>query len=197
MLRRARPQWPHSPRAGDGNKRIRCRISTTINENELPERFRPVFKIAPKDLWRRRADALADQRDDQDGHGRSARPKATNMTTPAIIPTSSAEQNTRMRELTPWRALLATSASLTLPDGFCSIGDGLQGRWALATDCVIALIQEHCHRPLFAIESLLNRKELERIGARAFPKIRKKHTVDGGRDRDRTCDPYHVNGGAP
>jgi hypothetical protein len=41
---------------------------------------------------------------------------------------------------------------------------------ALATDCVIALIQEHCDRPLFAIEPLLNREELERIGARAFPK---------------------------
>jgi integrase len=63
---------------------------------------------------------------------------------------------------------------------------------ALATDCVIALIQEHCDRTLFAIESLLNREELEKIGARAFPKTKKKPRLDGGRDRDRTCDPYHV-----
>jgi hypothetical protein len=63
---------------------------------------------------------------------------------------------------------------------------------ALATDCVIALIQEHCDRSLFAIEPLLNRKELERIGARAFPNTRKRQRVNGGRDRDRTCDPYHV-----
>jgi hypothetical protein len=33
---------------------------------------------------------------------------------------------------------------------------------------------------------------LERIGAKAFPRKRKKQRVDGGRDRDRTCDPYHV-----
>jgi hypothetical protein len=25
-----------------------------------------------------------------------------------------------------------------------------------------------------------------------LPKIRKKQGIDGGRDRDRTCDPYHV-----
>jgi integrase len=63
---------------------------------------------------------------------------------------------------------------------------------ALATDCVMALIQEHCDRRLFAIEPLLNRKELEKIGARTLPKSRKRQRVDGGRDRDRTCDPYHV-----
>jgi hypothetical protein len=59
---------------------------------------------------------------------------------------------------------------------------------ALATDCMIALIQESAIGRCL----LLNPRELERIGARAFPKIRKKQRVDGGRDRDRTCDPYHV-----
>ena len=51
---------------------------------------------------------------------------------------------------------------------------------------------EHGDRSLFAIEPPLNQKELERIGARVFPKTRKKQEVNGGRDRDRTCDPYHV-----
>jgi hypothetical protein len=34
-------------------------ISAAINENELPERFRQVFEIAPQDLWQRRHAALA------------------------------------------------------------------------------------------------------------------------------------------
>jgi hypothetical protein len=37
------------------------RISITVNENELPDRFRQVFKIVSKDVWRRRADDLADR----------------------------------------------------------------------------------------------------------------------------------------
>ncbi len=37
------------------------RVSTTINENELPDRFRQVFEIAPKEAWRRRAQNLADR----------------------------------------------------------------------------------------------------------------------------------------
>jgi hypothetical protein len=34
-------------------------ISNMINENELPERFRQVFEIAPQDLWQRRHASLA------------------------------------------------------------------------------------------------------------------------------------------
>jgi integrase len=55
---------------------------------------------------------------------------------------------------------------------------------ALAVDCIMALIQEHCGRPLFSpsgswasrgrpsftADKLRTRKELERIGARALPK---------------------------
>jgi hypothetical protein len=63
---------------------------------------------------------------------------------------------------------------------------------ALATDCVIALLQEHCSRPLFAVDVLLTKAELEAIGARALPEVLKNQRVRGGRDRDRTCDPYHV-----
>jgi len=45
---------------------------------------------------------------------------------------------------------------------------------------------------LFAVESLLNRDQLAAIGARAMPKVLEKSRLNGGRDRDRTCDPYHV-----
>ena len=64
---------------------------------------------------------------------------------------------------------------------------------ALATDCVISLIQEHCGRPLFAVESLLNRRDLAAIGARVLPKKLAKSGKDGGRGWDRTSDPYDVN----
>jgi integrase len=63
---------------------------------------------------------------------------------------------------------------------------------ALATDCVIALIQQHCGRPLFAVDVLLTKKDLQAIGARVIPEIPRKQRVGGGHDRDRTCDPYHV-----
>jgi integrase len=59
---------------------------------------------------------------------------------------------------------------------------------ALAVDCVMALIQEHCGRPLFSpsaswaprerpsftADKLRTRRQLERIGARVFPKISKR-----------------------
>jgi integrase len=59
---------------------------------------------------------------------------------------------------------------------------------ALAVDCIMALIQEHCGRPLFSpsgswaprgrpsftADKLRTRKELERIGARALPKTLKQ-----------------------
>ena len=35
---------------------------------------------------------------------------------------------------------------------------------ALATDCVIALIQQHCARQLFAVDVLLTKKDLQAIG---------------------------------
>jgi hypothetical protein len=59
---------------------------------------------------------------------------------------------------------------------------------ALAVDCIMALLQEHCTRPLFSpsapwtpcgrpsftADKLRTRKELERIGARVLPKTHKK-----------------------
>jgi len=63
---------------------------------------------------------------------------------------------------------------------------------ALAVDCILNLLAERCSRPLFAIEVRLNRADLEAIGARAIPKNAVKSGKNGGRDRDRTCDPYHV-----
>ncbi len=63
---------------------------------------------------------------------------------------------------------------------------------ALATDCIISLLAERCRRPLFAIEARLNRADLEAIGARMMPKNAVKLRKNGGRDRDRTCDPLHV-----
>jgi hypothetical protein len=63
---------------------------------------------------------------------------------------------------------------------------------ALATDCIVTLLAERTERPLFAVETLLNRDQLEAIGARVMPKALEKSGDDGGRDRDRTCDPYHV-----
>jgi hypothetical protein len=63
---------------------------------------------------------------------------------------------------------------------------------ALATDCVIALLNEHTRRDLFAVDVLLNRGELEKIGARVMPQELESSRDSGGRDRDRTCDPYHV-----
>ena len=64
---------------------------------------------------------------------------------------------------------------------------------ALATDCIMSLLAERCERPLFAIETRLNRDDLKAIGARMMPKVLEKSRPNGGRDRDRTCDPYHVN----
>jgi hypothetical protein len=64
---------------------------------------------------------------------------------------------------------------------------------ALATDCVMALIGERCERPVFAIETLLNRQDLVLIGARSMPKKLAKSRKNGGRGWDRTSDPYDVN----
>ena len=63
---------------------------------------------------------------------------------------------------------------------------------ALATDCIMTLLAERTERPLFAVDALLTRDQLEAIGARVMPKVLEKSGKDGGRDRDRTCDPYHV-----
>jgi hypothetical protein len=45
---------------------------------------------------------------------------------------------------------------------------------ALATDCIMSLLAERCERPLFAIETRLNRDELKGIGARVMPKALEK-----------------------
>jgi len=37
------------------------RVSTTVEKNDLPDRFREVFKIIPKDSWYRRPQVLADR----------------------------------------------------------------------------------------------------------------------------------------
>jgi hypothetical protein len=67
-----------------------------------------------------------------------------------------------------------------------------QGTAAKATDCIITLLAERTRRSLFAVESLLNREQLLAIGARQMPKKLAPSKKAGGRDRDRTCDPYHV-----
>src|SRR6516164_23272 len=48
---------------------------------------------------------------------------------------------------------------------------------ALATDCVIGLIQEHCRRRLFAVDVLLTKAKLQAIGARAIPKTIKNQRL--------------------
>jgi integrase len=63
---------------------------------------------------------------------------------------------------------------------------------ALAVDCIMSLLAERCSRPLFAIETRLNKADLVEIGARVMPKNAGKSRKNGGRDRDRTCDPLHV-----
>jgi hypothetical protein len=63
---------------------------------------------------------------------------------------------------------------------------------ALATDCIITLLAEKVSRPLFAIDVRLTKAELTAIGARVLPQKLDKSRKNGGRDRDRTCDPYHV-----
>jgi hypothetical protein len=45
---------------------------------------------------------------------------------------------------------------------------------ALATDCVIALIQQRCDRPLFAVDLLLTKADLQAIGARVIPETLRK-----------------------
>jgi hypothetical protein len=52
---------------------------------------------------------------------------------------------------------------------------------ALAT--VIALIQQNCGRPLFAVEVRLTKKDLHAIGARVIPEMLRKRRVGGGHDR--------------
>ena len=61
---------------------------------------------------------------------------------------------------------------------------------ALATDCVIALIQQHSAMRLFAVDVLLTKKDLHAIGARVIPEMLKKQRVGGGHD-----PPFHeING---
>ena len=57
----------------------------------------------------------------------------------------------------------------------------------------MALIQEHCDRPLFAVEVLLAKRDVQEIGARVIPKALGKSRKSGGRGWDRTSDPYDVN----
>jgi hypothetical protein len=54
---------------------------------------------------------------------------------------------------------------------------------ALATDCIMTLLAERTERPLFAVESLLNRDQLVAIGARQMPKKLERSRKSGGRDR--------------
>jgi hypothetical protein len=45
------------------------------------------------------------------------------------------------------------------------------------------LHQQHCGRPLFAVDALLTKKDLQAIGAKVMPKILRKQRVVGGHDR--------------
>ena len=63
---------------------------------------------------------------------------------------------------------------------------------ALATDCIMTLLGERTAQATFSAETLLNRDQLAAIGARLMPEKLEKSGKSGGRDRDRTCDPYHV-----
>jgi hypothetical protein len=45
---------------------------------------------------------------------------------------------------------------------------------ALATDCIMTLLAERTERPLFAVDALLTRDQLEAIGARVMPKMFEK-----------------------
>jgi hypothetical protein len=74
------------------------------------------------------------------------------------------------------------------PDAWSRRGGGSE-----TTDYIImTLLAERTERALFSAESLLNRGQLEAIGARVMSKMLERSEKDGGRDRDRTCDPYHV-----
>ena len=42
------------------------------------------------------------------------------------------------------------------------------------------LIQQHCGRPLFAVDVLLTKKDLHAIGARVIPEMLRKQRVGGG-----------------
>ena len=65
---------------------------------------------------------------------------------------------------------------------------------ALATDFVISELQKLTDTRLFAIEVRLNRDELRKIGGTPRSvKALQNRGLNGGRDRDRTCDPYDVN----
>jgi hypothetical protein len=46
-----------------------------------------------------------------------------------------------------------------------------------------ALIQQHCTRPLFAVDVLLTKKDLHAIGATVIPEMLRKQRVGGGHDR--------------
>jgi hypothetical protein len=48
---------------------------------------------------------------------------------------------------------------------------------ALATDCVIAPIQQHCARRLFAVDVLLTNKDLQAIGARVIPETQRNREL--------------------
>jgi hypothetical protein len=57
---------------------------------------------------------------------------------------------------------------------------------------VLSLIQGYCQRPLFPAELLLNPGDMREAGIRVFEKSVSSQEDNGGRDRDRTCDPCHV-----
>lgn len=65
----------------------------------------------------------------------------------------------------------------------------------LATEFVLCELQKLCTQRLFAIELRLNAAELRRIGATpSGKKPSKSKVLNGGRHRDRTCDPSRVKG---
>jgi integrase len=65
---------------------------------------------------------------------------------------------------------------------------------ALATDFVIGELQKLTTTRLFSVEVPLTKAELRRIGGTPRSvKALQNRGLNGGRDRDRTCDPYDVN----
>ena len=65
----------------------------------------------------------------------------------------------------------------------------------LATDFVLTELQKLTETPLFAVELRLNGGDIRRLDARTSTKKAMSGSgLDGGRHRDRTCDPSRVKG---
>ena len=88
---------------------------------------------------------------------------------------------------------LRRTCSRPVPMGLCAVSRWCEGMQKQRQSAI-----KLGSRPNFrtdqagAASRCLTRKDLHVIGTRAFPEPQKKQRLDGGHDRDRTCDPYHV-----